>query len=570
MLISTRGQSGLVQARLTGEVLAKLRLLVGRRWKDRDCLFPLSANNLRYLRQTFPDAEWSPELQARVADLDQRDAAAKNTARQKHGLASLPDDDYPWPMPPFHHQREAFLLSRDAPDFGYFMEVGTGKTYLMVSVACYLYLQQKLDLLLVFAPNGVHEQWVEELPALVPSVVPYRAAAYSSSMSKRRTAEFQDVLNAQNCLKVIAVNIEAMSLDKGCERIVRLMDGWRTLAAIDESDLIKTPSTKRTRNMWKVGRAADYRRIATGSEADEGYENLYAQFRYLNPDILGCQTYAEFRARYVEEIGQYRQIVGYRNVPDLTRRMDPYIYRAEKAKCLDLPPTTTVRRPVPLTEEQARLHRELVAQMFTEVRGFQGDWVAEAPLMIQRLGLLRRIAAGFLKRPDGGYDRLPTNRTEVALELVRETRHKVIVWGSYQEEITILMEAFDKAGISAVRYDGLVSERQRQLNKARFQDDDTCKVFVSTPQVGGAGLNLQIASTVVYHSPDWSRRNRVQTEGRVARPGQVNAVTYIDLFAPRSVEVKVLRQQESKAELAQVLRDPATLLDWLQELQDMD
>jgi SNF2 family DNA or RNA helicase len=84
-----------------------------------------------------------------------------------------------------------------------------------------------------------------------------------------------------------------------------------------------------------------------------------------------------------------------------------------------------------------------------------------------------------------------------------------------------------------------------------FQDPASeLRFFVGQPRTGGFGLTLTAANTVIYYSNSYDLETRLQSEDRAHRIGQTNKVTYIDFYAPKTVDEKILKSLRSKINLA--------------------
>jgi len=460
---------------------------------------------------------------------------------------------------PYDHQHRIITSSWEKDEFGLLMEVGTGKSFPILMKAVLRFLAGDIDTLFVIAPNGVHRQWInDEVPTHMPEGIKYLAAFYRAGRVNRPLQELMANRDPK-VLKVVAMNVESLSHRSGLEVAQEIMRGRSVMLELDESQKVKTPGSKRTRNIWKLGREAAVRRMSTGTDTTEGLEDLYAQFRFLNPDILGCRTYAEYRHTYCIEVGQFRKIVGYRNVEALQKLIAPHVFVCEKDDCLDLPQRTYVRREVELSPEQRKHYDELRRYYLTELSGGE---VLEAPLAITRLMRLQQVIAGHVPR-EGGWEPLPCPRVQACIDLVEDTRKKCIVWIRFRADAVLLGRAFEKAGIGFVDYNGGLSADQKSKNLFRFKNDPKVKVFLGTPAAGGTGLNINEANVAIFYSHSFSYEERHQAEARCHRIGQHHPVTYYDLVAPGTVDMKVLDALKKKGEVAKLMRDPGIFKGWL-------
>lgn len=475
--------------------------------------------------------------------------------------------DYVFKTEPFAHQLEAFTRSCRAEAFALFMGPGTGKSKVLLDTAGLLWTEGKITALVILAPNGVHRQWVlKELPKHLN--VPWEAGLYRSGMGKRATAQVEGVAHAPGVLRVLAVNIEAMAHKSG-EDFVRawIQAAGACLLAVDESQRIKSMGAKSTAAVLRLraearkrglGHLTPYRRILTGTPVTQGYEDLYAQMRFLDPHILDCATQAEFQAMYCKmaRIEGYSRIVGYKNVKYMRARLANYVYARKREECLDLPPQQWVTRYTELTPAQQRAYTEVRDDYMTELQ--DGVWLT-GEVALTRLRMLQQIAAGHVTDPETrGLGRkgrrviaLPTNRYTDALEVIQAAPGKVLVWCEEQFEIERMLDTLDEAGVSAVAYYGPVKRSQRDANLDEFMANPDIKGFVSNPACGGVGLTINEAADSLYATHGWSYEKRYQSEARNHRPGQTaDRVLYTDLIAPGTIEQRIRRRVNEKKELA--------------------
>ena len=190
-------------------------------------------------------------------------------------------------------------------------------------------------------------------------------------MSKNKLEKsFNDVYTAQDCLKIFTFNVEAFVSKSAIFYMEKILLANNVLLVVDESSRIKTPGAKRTKIITKFGKQAKYRRILTGTPITKGPEDVYSQFRFLDPLILGYDSYYSFRARYCVMGGfENRQIVSYQNTEELIEKVESHSFRVLKKDCLDLPPKVYQRHIVPMTKAQEKLYVQMKKNFVTELRG---------------------------------------------------------------------------------------------------------------------------------------------------------------------------------------------------------
>lgn len=468
---------------------------------------------------------------------------------------------------PYRHQMEALTISEDKRDFALLMEAGTGKTKVVLDNAAYLYASGKIDSLIIVAPNGVHRNWLGEIDIHLHDDVPRLAAFYQASAGAKHQSWFAKACAEKAALRILTFNIEALSDLTSTKKIIALMKSRKCMLVIDESQRIKTPSSKRTKNAYKVGNEATYRRILTGTPVSQGLQDLYSQFKFLDWRIIGCKTFTAFKGEYCV-MGGYegREILAYRNVDKLKAHIAPYTYEANKKDCLDLPPQTWLRREVELSQEQRTHYKEIKDKFVTELNSN----VLEAPQAGVRMLRLRQILSGFFPLPEDErkWEALPCPRLETCADLVEEaSRGKVIVWCHFHADVERVCAKLWERGIGCVPYYGGVSDGQRAKNLAQWRTDPAIVAFVGTPATGGVGLTMNEADTVVFFSHDYNYETRIQAEARNHRAGQTKPVTYYVLVARGTADVRMLKRVEEKGSVADLIKrcDKQGLIDLLQE-----
>jgi SNF2 family DNA or RNA helicase len=279
---------------------------------------------------------------------------------------------------------------------------------------------------------------------------------------------------------------------------------------------------------------------------------LFAQYRFLDPNIIGMRTHAAFTSRFCVYGGfEQRQIVGYRNLDQLTALVAPYTSRVTKADCLDLPPKVYVTREVQLSAEQQAAYAD--ARAAFEKAAESDDF--EITTALELLLRLRQVIGGHL--PDGRQ--LVCPRIDTVKDLVLQAEGPVIVWAVHRAEITRLVTVLQGwQGRCAYRYDGGMTDTQAAASLDMYKGNPR-GVLIANPAKGGTGLNLDGATLVIYYSHSFRAGDRWQSEDRTHRATTRHSVTYVDLVTPRTIEPRVIaslrRKQDVSALTLDELRD---------------
>ena len=271
--------------------------------------------------------------------------------------------NYKFKTKPYAHQLTALEKSWNKENFAYFMEMGTGKTKVLIDNLAMLYDKGKIDGALIIAPKGVVKTWYEqELPTHLPNHIDNTTVLWQSNITKAQQEKLDSVLENEMLLHILVMNVEALSTEKGVNFARKFINSHKTLMAIDESTTIKTPTARRTKNIILLGKQAKYKRIMTGSPITKNPLDLYTQCEFLDPWLLDFTSYYAFRNRYAEMKtmhlrGRSIQVVSeFKNLGELSETVKNFSYRVLKEDCLDLPPKNFIKRHITLTPAQKKVY----------------------------------------------------------------------------------------------------------------------------------------------------------------------------------------------------------------------
>jgi SNF2 family DNA or RNA helicase len=464
--------------------------------------------------------------------------------------------NYKFKTKPYDHQVTALEKSWDKKEYAYFMEMGTGKSKVLVDNVAMLYDKGRINGVLIIAPKGVYRNWFsQEIPNHLPSHIDHKTVLWTATTSKAKDKEYQQLFKIDLDLHILIMNVEAFSTKKGLEFATSFLNCHNSLMAVDESTTIKTPSAKRTKAILNLGRVALYRRILTGSPVTKSPLDLYTQCGFLDGYLLGFDSFYAFRNRYAVMVernfgGRRVQIPkGYKRLGELSDKLKPFSYRVLKEDCLDLPDKIYIKREVDLTDEQKSTYVTMKSAALAQLKGK----MATAPHVLTQLMRLHQITCGHLKNDDDTITEIKNNRISALIELLEEVEGKVIIWANYVYDIKRIVKAIGlKYGDDTiVQYYGAVPAEQRQTNIEKFQNlDSPVRFFVGNPQTGGYGITLTAANNIIYYSNGYDLEKRLQSEDRAHRIGQKKAVTYIDLIAPKTIDEKIVKALRKKINIA--------------------
>lgn len=475
--------------------------------------------------------------------------------------------NYKFKTKPYAHQLTALEKSWNKENFAYFMEMGTGKTKVLIDNVAMLYDKGKIDGVLIIAPKGVVKTWYEqELPIHLPDHIENVSVLWQPNITKTQQEKLDTLFEIDSALHILVMNVEALSTEKGVKFANKFINSHKAMMAIDESTTIKTPTARRTKNIIKIGLNAKYKRIMTGSPITKNPLDLYTQCEFLDPWLLDFSSYYAFRNRYAEMKtmhvhGRSIQVIDkFQNLGELSDTVKEFSYRVLKEDCLDLPPKNFIKRHITLTPDQKKVYEQMKKAAIAVLNGK----VTTTMTVLTQLMRLHQITCGYVTADDGTTQQVESNRLNELMSILEETEGKVIIWANYQlsvgEIIQKIIKVYGKD--SYVHYYGLTPQEDRQDFIRKFQNDPKCRFIIGTPQTGGYGITLTQANTVIYYSNGYDLEKRLQSEDRAHRIGQKKTVTYIDLICEDTVDEKIVKALRNKINIASEVMGEE-LRDWI-------
>lgn len=477
---------------------------------------------------------------------------------------------YPFKTKPYAHQLECWEISKDQEVFGLLLEMGGGKSKILIDTIAYLYDQGKINGVLLVAPKSVYRNWYNvhpdgkvtgEFPTHMPDHVRYYATYWSAYRSTKVLKAVQKLFEPSEDLHIFLMNTEALSTESGLTIARKFLSTHRCLMAVDESTMIKNMKAKRTVNAINLGALARYRRILTGLPTPRSPLDIYAQAKFLSWHLLGFSSFYTFRNRYAIMQKMYAgnrsfdKVVGYQRMEELTGKLQGFTYRKLKRDCLDLPPKVYMYREVELTDEQARAYAMMRDQGYIML---ENNAIVTTKMKMNQLQKMHEIVCGFIRNSETGeVTPIPNNRAGALVELLDEVNHKALIWCAHVPDIITVTEAISKEfGPESVAafYGGTDYDRREQI-KRNFQDPGhPLRFFVGTPASGKFGSTLTEADTAIYYSNDYDLENRLQSEDRFDRIGQkADHITVVDLVTRGTVDEKIIEAMRMKKNLADLV-----------------
>jgi non-specific serine/threonine protein kinase len=410
-------------------------------------------------------------------------------------------------------------------------DMGLGKT---VQVLAYLQSLQeqaevKKEASLLVVPKSLIANWQRESEKFTPSL---RFLEYMGNFRNKDTAIFNDY-------DVVLTTYGTMLRD------VELLRAYKfNYVVLDESQAIKNPLAKSAKAARLLH--ADHRLVMTGTPVENNTFELWSQFAFLNPGLLGNMDY--FKSAFANPI----EAKGDEETAKTLRKLVyPFILRRTKEQVApELPPRTERIVYTDMDAAQKKLYAQTREKYRAELLGLiESEGMNDVRFKILE-GLLRlRQIAIHPALVEKNY-RGDAPKFEVLLETLETLQaegHKALVFSQFVEMLKLLKRELDERKVKYVYLDGKTQNRQTHVDK--FQNDPSFPFFLISLKAGGVGLNLTAADYVIHLDPWWNPAVEMQASDRAHRIGQDKPVFVYKIIARDTVEEKILLLQEKKRAL---------------------
>lgn len=544
----------------------RVRAMPNRRWsKSGGCWqAPAIRANIEFLQQMYVESATTHVTGAALAKITGYMAARSSKVRP----TAFPSF-YGFKRKPRPKQREALDKVYGLNAFALFMDMRTGKTKVFIDLACAMRMEGKIDRAILLCPLNLRRNWIREFGKDSP--IPVDAYLLDTSKPK----EFDRWLATKHDFKWLLVGTESLAAGKAidfCKRFATT--STRMLVGVDESSDIKNHKATRSENAVSLARMCEYRGIMTGTPLTKNPLDLYMQYEFLDPDIIGLGDYYSFRARYAE-MGGYgdKEVIGYNNLDELIELVSPYTFQVRQHEVFEHT-KDYVLRTVPMAPEQKRLYKELKTKSRIGLMGADLEMVVQN--ILEKTLRLHEIAGGFvsylhteeelarLRALWGPSKKLPrTYRVPIpgpnpkladVLEACDQYPGQTIIWCCYREEIEAVCAALrEKYGQSCcAELHGGIEEDQRHHNVYGLFQERKVRFIVGNTATGGKGLTMDVADNIFFYSDSYNFVNREQGEERGTAEGKSTLI--VDFACEGTIDLTIKSANEEKKDLSEYIR----------------
>ena len=465
---------------------------------------------------------------------------------------------------PMEHQNRMLDLAWGLPACAWFAKMGTGKTFTAIHLSFARWIAGEIDAVVIICPSTLRRTWLKEFAKYATKPYDFHIHDPKSKTYKEFCAD-----RPRDRLQVLAVSVEGLGISSSLyDSVCGFFAGGRKIMTIcDESSRIKNPDAKRTERTIELGQVSKYRIILNGTPIALGIQDLWSQYEFLDPNIIGMGDYWAFKTQYIVMGGyEMKQIVGVKNVEELMNNVIPYTCEVGK-DVLDLPPKIPIERVVQMTAEQKRYLKLIV-------KGADAD--PDAPYIkvdnaLEKVLRCRQVVGGWLPRGHIEWrdiDGIPTEVTTTTLEplatnpkmddlleMIEDNINgsKFIIWSTFVHEIEAIRDILSRRyGPQSVEcYYGSTAMDLRSAIEDRYCNDPTLSFFIGNPTAAGLGLTLISGQNdvMVYYSGTHAYIDRAQSEDRAHRIGQRNSVAVVDIIGEKTIDELIVASIREKMDV---------------------
>ncbi len=315
---------------------------------------------------------------------------------------------------------------------------------------------------------------------------------------------------------------------------------------LDESQNIKNAGSQNAKAVKLL--KAHHKLVLTGTPIENNLLELWSQFDFLNPGLLGSRN--SFREQFIRPIEKNKDE---ETAVMLRKMIYPFILRRTKeVVAKDLPPKTELIKYCEMEKPQRTLYnhwrehyRSAILDSIQTVGLQQSKFkVLEGLMRLRQICCHPHLVEERYSGASGKYELWK----EMVQELLAEN-HKVLVFSQFVKMLRVLADYCDSIDVDYEYLDGQTRDREERVT--RFQENDSVKAFLISLKAGGTGLNLTAADYVIHYDPWWNPAVEMQATDRTHRIGQTKSVFSYKLITKDTIEEKILLLQEKKKELVQ-------------------
>ncbi|MEG0894084.1 MAG: SNF2-related protein, partial [Oscillospiraceae bacterium] len=430
------------------------------------------------------------------------------------------------------YQKQGFVWLKTLASYGFCGiladDMGLGKTLQVIA----LLLSENLDKpAIIVCPASLMLNWQSEINRFAKTL---KSIVIDGN-------DRQDKINSINNYDIVITSYDLLRRD-----LNEYLKYEFSFQIIDEAQYIKNFYTKNSESVKAIN--ASHRFALTGTPIENKLSELWSIFDFLMPSYL--ESYKKFREKYEIPIARDND----KNAQvALKRLISPFVLRRLKKDVLKELPERTEKVLFSVMDKAQRdlydANLSLVKSDILRLADINGNKIS----ILAMLTRLRQLCCA----PSLIYHDYNANnaKLETCMSIIESSianGHKILLFSQFTSMLKIIAEELDANSISYYMLTGQTPTKERLNMVNSFNEDDT-NIFLISLKAGGTGLNLTGADVVIHYDPWWNVSVQNQATDRTHRIGQKNSVSVYKLIAKDTIEEKILRLQQYKANIADMI-----------------
>ena len=415
-------------------------------------------------------------------------------------------------------------------------DMGLGKTLQAITFLQHLKEKYKGSTHLVVCPTSLIYNWESEFKKFAPKIKYHIYYGSSREFTDEHFENYDVIITSYGLVR------------NDMEALIKFE--WYYII-LDESQAIKNPDAQTTKAVQLL--KSKNRLAMSGTPVQNNTFDLFAQFHFLNPGLLGNKEF--YKTEFANPIDKHNDAEASKQ---LRKIVYPFLLRRTKEQVAkDLPDKTETILWCQMPKEQRSVYEDYKNYYRTMLmKKIEEEGMAKAGIyVLEGLLRLRQICDSPVLVKDKEVTTTQSIKIEELLREIQENTgsHKLLVFSQFTEMLQLIKTALQQKNISFTYLDGSTPAIKRKEAVDNFQNDASIKVFLISLKAGGVGLNLTAADYVYIVDPWWNPATEQQAIDRTHRIGQTKKIFAYKMICKETVEEKIVQLQQRKKQLANEL-----------------
>ena len=444
---------------------------------------------------------------------------------------------------PKNHQLEGFNFMMNKKKCALNDGMGVGKSFQLLSI-CEANRDKYKHCIIINCINSLKWNWKEEIQKHLEESCCVLGERYNKKgklKSPSTKDKLDDIKNTNEYY--IITNIETLRDKSIADYIAKMCEkGEIGVVVVDEAHKLSNPTTQQAKGLLKL--KSEFRIPATGTPLMNSPLDLYIHLKWLEIETVSFGKFKEYYCKFGGFGG--KEIVGYKHLDELQKTFDEISLRRLLTEVEDMTDKVYVSDYVELSNEQQKIYDNILNEIKQDI-----DRISLSPNPLAMLTRLRQATGdtGIISTTVDKSAKL--DRAEEIIQEVVESGSKVVIFSNWTTMVNKAFKRFKKYNPAMIT--GEVIDRQAEKNK--FMEDDTCKVIIGTIGAMGTGYTLTAGTVVIFLDKPFTKAMVDQCADRIYRMGTTKNVLIISLIAKGTVDEKIEAIINRKAKLSDALVD---------------